>query len=185
MRKILYLLFATVVLFNCSSDDSTSNSSDFFLNINVIGDTFSTGNEVSVSLPIDNCDDDYSLTVQSLGQIENSEILLTVFLTHAEEAINFNENAVSSDRVLAQVNLDCHEDLDFIVDFFYEPFGDMEIDSSANNFNTISSIILLDENNQEKRYAISGSFGITFTDGNGTNIPMIGDYRAEILVLNF
>ncbi len=183
MKKILCLLI-TIILFNCSSDDSSLNNSDFFLNMNVVGESFSTGNEISVSISMDNCIDDYFLTVQSLGQIENSEILVTAFFTHAETVNNFNDNVISSNRVLAQVDLDCHFDLDFIIDFYYEPYGNMEIDYSSNNFNNISSIILLDEDNQERRYAITGNFEVTFTDGNGNSVPMSGSYRSELFVLN-
>ena len=172
-------------MFNCSSDDSDSdNDFEQFLEITVLGQTYTTDNEFSFSSTQDDCNSSNILIFQSLGQIDNAELFIDVFLLHQEVGSDFNSNIAESPRLLSQTNLSCYLDFDFVVSFFSETLGTLELDASGNNVNTITDISLLRELNQENVYAVNGQFEATFIDNSGNPIPTTGRYRSEIYILN-
>lgn len=194
MKKIFILFISTLTFISCSNDSSSNSdstaSNKAYCNITLNGQTvhheFDEG--LSFSYGDNNCTTNYSLRIQNVEQFENASYFLDLYFVHNEDLNNFQGYNVANTAVrnkgLDIINPLCYNNFDFIAEYEDKSNGTiLNFNPSSSNTNTINSITLYREDSLEKVYAVKGNFSVTYKKGNGTLIPLIGDYRTFIYVL--
>ena len=194
MKKIFFLIIITLTFASCSNNSSNNSNSltsnKAYCNITLNGETihheFNEG--MSFSDYDTNCTTHYSLRLQNVEQFENASYFLDLYFVHNENLTNFLgyniANTTVRNKGLDIVNPLCYNNFDFIAQ--YEDKSNSTIlnfNPTSSNTNTIQSITLYHEDSLEKIYAVMGNFSVTYKKGNGSLVPLSGDYRTFIYVL--
>jgi len=76
----------------------------------------------------------------------------------------------------------CANNFDFVADFEYQN-NYLSFDTSSNNFNQITNVIVAEEDSQKILYSVEGNFEATYTKPDNTTTKITGKYKTQIEVL--
>lgn len=186
MKQTLILLFSTIIMVSCSSDDNDSSSRNDHFSITRNGKTYTNNNIAYASLEDYACNDpNLELTATwSASYIENSEfnfslgIILPSLESTFENGLDYSNSQVNDNGV----GIACFNNFDFLPDYS-ENDKDLSLDGTANNFNKIESITKVSESGEFVVHAIKGNYQLSFSDGNGYNVEVNGNYVLHVEAL--
>jgi len=184
MKKIILLFAITLVLFGCSKDDESSSSSNYYVEVNLLEETYRYEGIGIYSYGTNDCNSNETLRLQSIAQFEKSNFFLDLYIIHDEiqsdfQGYNITNSTIKSDGFNP---FDCYDNFNFIAEFEFEG-NYLELDSSINNYNKIKSVDVFDESSQIITYSVEGNFEATYKKIDNTTIKVTGSYRTQIEVL--
>jgi hypothetical protein len=187
MKKIVLLILVLgFSLISCSDDDGNSSSeTGYYLEVNLLGDTYKDTNIGLFSYNEDECNTNLPLVIQSIGQIEKSNFFIDSFIVHFEDQSDFQGYNVNNSTFWANSYMqdgDCYENLNLIINFELDGI-DLNLDTTKNNSNTIKKVSKISESNLEITYSVEGSFIGTFKKSDNTLVELTGKYRLPISTL--
>ena len=188
MNKIKLLLLALSVLFMaCSDDDNdTGSNTDFFLEIEILGQKHNALSEQMVlnqSIPTEDCDSGNESALQFIGQVETSTMYVGTYIGHIEDESGFSSYNTNNSVLLTDVDTeDCYSNFDVIVDCFLDD-GYLNLDSGKTQTSNITNVSKVEETSQMITYAVEGNFTAHFERANDSSVKVTGKYRGPIFVL--
>ncbi|MEC3906120.1 hypothetical protein VOI54_03765 [Tamlana sp. 2201CG12-4] len=183
MKQLLTIFLATALIVSCSSNDDDSRTNDDHFNITRNGESYTSSNLAYASLEDYDCNNsNLELTsTWSATYIENSEfsfslgIVLPSQQTTFVNGLDYSNSGVNDNGI----NAVCFNNYDFLPDYF-ESGKNLSLDLSANNFNEIESVTKISESQSLVTHAVKGNYQLTYTDGNGYNVFISGDYVLHV-----
>ena len=191
---IIILLIFSVAIVSCSGsgDDDGQSDDDFFLTVNIKGSSYTDTEFDFPGLPrlvyyLD-CDTDEELMRhESVGGIRTSENFVAATFLHYYDSDHFSDNVSQPTNLIKSRPLtpDCFDNFDFMVRVGYHPKdGYFNLDTTSSNVNRITRIERLTSDSEGTVYAITGNFSATFIDYEDIPIPITGNYRFRVYVLD-
>ncbi len=184
MNKILLVCFLAIVFCGCSTNDESEKllNNETFFEATLMGETYRKDYYAGGITGVDNCNSDEDiLDYAILIHYETSKFYLDADYVYPRYYSNWDKDEKPSSRILAENNLQngCHEPFDFVLTLGISE-QDEYLDESANNFNRIEKIVLVDEDSERKYYIIHGNYEITYKLEDGTSVPIKGKYAYPI-----
>jgi hypothetical protein len=203
IASLSVLILTTLFFIGCSKDsaDSSNKNEKRFLNLNLNGTELSYNGDDDLlvwGFTGENCNPNGKLSLQIVGDIENSLYYAQVNLAHFENLVDFSDtkkNIATTTRVT-----DTNSYWDWMTDDLNSSFCDLNNDlciwiedKSKDNVylklkpnttskHNITKTEFISEDSTSKIYAIEGNFSATYIKDK-SDFPVSGNYRTLIEVL--
>lgn len=192
---LIILLTFSVALQSCSSssdDNDGESENEFFLTVNIKGSGYTATDIGFQELPrpvywLDCQTDDELIRDEGIGSIQTSENYISARFFHYYDSVNFSDDISQPTNVIGSRNItgDCWDNFDVMIRVGYHQKNCcFSLDTTTNYANQITKIERLSSDSEGTVYAISGNFNATFIDWEDLSIPINGNYRFRVYVLN-